>query len=60
MGMAFGAITNAEVDCYCRLYGLTFTPWELDTIRALDAEWLTANAERQKQESAKASASVSR
>lgn len=58
--MTLGAIPYADIESYARLHRVTFTPWELDTIRVLDGEWLKANAERQEQESAKASASVSR
>jgi len=34
------AITHTEIEAWSRLYGLRLTPWEVDVVKALDAEYL--------------------
>lgn len=37
-------ITFSEIRAYCDLYGEAMTPWELDTLRQMDAAYIEENA----------------
>lgn len=41
-GMGPSSLTFTDVEAYQRLYGVQFTPWELDTLFAIDAASLGA------------------
>lgn len=47
-GMGLSPISLADIEAWCRLSGITLTPWELDTLLALDAAALTEAAKRMK------------
>jgi hypothetical protein len=41
-GMGASALCLADIDAWCRLVGATLTPWELETLIAVDAAALAA------------------
>lgn len=43
-GSGFKYISQQEIAAYCANYGVRFTPWELDTLRALDNVAATISA----------------
>lgn len=40
-GMAANPISLSDVEAWCRLQGVMFTPWELDTLLLMDAAGLS-------------------
>lgn len=44
MGMAAGAIPHTEIEAWQRLSGVCLSPWEVDTIKAMDRAALGAMA----------------
>lgn len=46
VGMGVSGISLQEVESWQRLYGVQFTPWELDTIIELDAAFIRRIAAR--------------
>lgn len=45
-GFAPQALTYVDVEAWCRLNRVTLTPWELDTLMALDAAALSVAAKK--------------
>ena len=41
-----GSITFADIAAWCSLRGPDLLPWEVEGIRALDAAWLSQQAEQ--------------
>ena len=46
VGMAAGAIPSVEIEAWQRLARVTLTPWEVDTLRAMDRAALAVLAEK--------------
>jgi hypothetical protein len=46
VGMAAGAIPAVEIEAWQRLSGVTLSPWEVDTLRAMDRAAMSAMSEK--------------
>lgn len=44
IGMAAGAIPHTEIEAWQRLHGVRLSPWEVDTLKAMDHAALAAMA----------------
>lgn len=44
-GMGPSAITLTDIEAWCRLSGVRLSPWELDTLLAVDAAMLKSATE---------------
>ncbi len=49
-GMGLSPLTLTDIEAWCRLHGVTFTPWELDTLLDLDAAALSVAADNQRRQ----------
>ena len=47
-GMGISAIPGSEYESWQRLSGVTLTPWEVDTLRAMDRAAMSAMADNRK------------
>jgi hypothetical protein len=52
-GMGMSAIPGVEYESWQRLNGITLTPWEIDTLKAMDSAARSAAADAQQQARAK-------
>lgn len=50
-GMGMSAIPPTEIDAWQRLYGLRLTPWELDTLTAMDGAAMSVYVESERKRS---------
>jgi len=41
-----GGIPLTEIEAWCRLYGVSLTPWEIGTIKAMDSAVLSVWSEQ--------------
>lgn len=50
-GYGWNALTNAEISAWANISGIKMRPWLVKCFRAMDREWMKAQAEEQKKKS---------